>query len=190
MTDEQFNRLNDKLDALNANLNKRHTEEIQWLYALINRLGLDTTPRPFIPYYHPKFDPSSGYPEVYNKYGERMEFFFISDREYATVPNKRDSRYIIWDRFNYGNKTHFYSHDEIFRTVGKPKRKFAMLLEPRSIKPQSYENVLTHKDYVEKNFALLFTHDAQILNAISNSVFVPFYANVWYRKHSSGGGYR
>ena len=197
MTDEQFNQLNGKLDALNANLARTHAEEFQWANAIMgrqqafeSRLGFDTTPRQFIPYYNPNpaLIPNPVYPEVFNKYGERMEFFFISDREFAHAPNERNSRYIIWDRYNYGNDTHFYSHDEIFRTVGNPKRKFAMLIEPRSIKPQSYENVLKHKDYVEKNFDLLFTHDAQILSTLKNARFAPFAANVLYGINPSGGG--
>ena len=192
MTDEQFNQINGKLDALNANLARTHQEEFQWANAIMgrqqsfeSRLGLDTTPRPFTPYYNPMLVPSADYPEVFNKYGESMEFFFISDREFAHAPNEKNYRYIIWDRYNYGNDTHFYSHDEIFRTVGKPKRKFAFLTEPRSIKPQSYENVLKHRDYVEKNFDMLFTFDAQILSTLRNARFVPFPANVWY---GSDGG--
>lgn len=118
-----------------------------------------------------------------------MKFFFISDREFAHVPNEKKSRYIIWDRFNFGNDIHFYTHDEIFRTVGNPKRKFAVMLEPRTIKPQSYENVLKHKDYVEKNFDLLFTYDAQLLNAISNARFIPFVATVWYGTNLSTSMY-
>lgn len=187
MTDDQLKILNDKIDALNANLTRAHSEEFQWAKAIMarqqqfeSRLGLDTTPRQFVPYYHPQLAPSAAYPEIFNKYGERMEIFFISDREFANAPNNRQSRYILWDRYNYGNDTHFYTHDEIFRTVGKPKRKFALLIEPRSIYPHSYENVLRHKDYVEKNFDLLFTFDAQILSTISNARFVPFAANVWY----------
>ena len=57
MTDEQFKQLNAKLDTLNANLGKVHAEEFQWANAIMgrqqqfeNRLGLDTTPRKFIPY--------------------------------------------------------------------------------------------------------------------------------------------
>ena len=192
MTDEQFKELSGKLDALNENLSKTHAEEFQWAKVILgqqqnfgSRLGLDTTPREFIPYYNPLLVPSLDYPEVYNKYGERMEIFFISDREFAHAPNEKNSRYIIWDRYNYGIDTHFYTHDEIFRTVGKPKRKYAILIEPKTIKPQSYEMVLKHRNYVEKNFDLLFTYDAQILNTISNAKFVPFAANVWY---GTGGG--
>lgn len=188
MTKEQFKELNKKLDKLNETFLYSHNEQFEWAKAIItqqqnfgSRLGLDTTPREFIPYYPPPVLPLSNvYPEVFNKYGEPMEFLFISDREFAHVPNERKSRYIIWDRFNFGNDTHFYTHDEIFRTVGNPKRKFAVMLEPHTIKPQSYENVLKHKDYVEKNFDLIFTYDAQIINSLSNACFIPFGAVVCY----------
>ena len=193
MTDEQFKQINDKLDALNANLTKAHTEEVQWAQTLMNQqtalgrgLKLDTAPRQFIPYYNPYVAPSPIYPQVFNKYGEPMEFFFMSDREGAHIPNDPNSRYIIWDRYNYGNETHFYSHDEIFRTVGKPKRKFAFLVESRSIRSDSYKNVLVHKDYVEKNFDMLFTFDVQILDEISNARFAPFPAIIWYGINSEG----
>jgi len=194
MTDEQFRELSGKLDALNENLSRTHAEEFEWAKAIIvqqqsfgNRLGLDTTPREFIPYYNPLLVPSPVYPEVFNKYGERMDFFFISDREFAHAPNERNSRYIIWDRYNYGIETHFYTHDEIFRTVGKPKRKYGVLIEPKTIKPQSYENILKYRDYVEKNFDMLFTFDAQILSTISNARFVPLAATVWYKTDVGGG---
>lgn len=193
MTDEQFKQISGKLDALNENLSRVHAEEFQWANAIINRqqsfekrLGLDTTPRQFTPYYHPRLVPSPVYPEVYNKYGERMEFFFISDRGFAHAPNTKNSRYIIWDRYNYGNKTHFYKDEEIFRTVGKPKRKFAILGESKAIKPQAYEDVLKYKTHIEKDFDLLFTYDTQILNTISNARFVPFGAVVWYGANIEG----
>lgn len=195
LTDEQLKEFNGKLDALNANLARYHAEEFQWAKAILgqqqqfeSRLGFDTTPRQFIPFYNPLLVPTADYPEIFNKHGERMEFFFISDREFAAWPQSKKYRYIIWDRYNYGLDTHFYSHDEIFRAVGKPKRKFAFLIEPRSIKPQSYENVLKHKNYVEENFDLLFTFDIQVLNTIKNARFVPFPASVWYHINPVGGG--
>lgn len=198
MTDEQFKTLNNKLDALNANLSRTHAEEFQWAKNILgqqqrfeNRLGLDTSPRQFLPFYNPYVPvPTSVYPEIFNKYGERMEIFFISDREMAHELNNVNSRYIIWDRYNFGNETHFYSHNEIFRTVGKPKRKFAFMLEPRSINPGSYKNVLEHRDYVEKNFDLLFTFDAQLLSTIKNARLALFGANVWYGFNLKGTGKR
>ena len=188
MTDEQLKELNGKLDALNANLARCHAEEFQWAKAILgqqqqfeSRLGFDTTPREFIPYYPPPSRvPNSIYPEVFNKHGERMEFFFISDREGALEPNRKNSRYIIWDRYNYGNDTHFYTQNEVFRTVGNPKRKFAALVEAGTSRPQLYAEILKYKSHFEKNFDLIFTYNLRILNEFSNARFVPLVAVVWY----------
>ena len=96
MTDEQFKELNGKLDELNKNLVRTHAEEFRWAQTISNqqqrfeqRLGLDTRPRPFIPFYLPNIVPSHIYPEVYNKYGERMEIFFKSCREGSYSPNQK-----------------------------------------------------------------------------------------------------
>lgn len=187
LTDEQFNQLNSKLDALNANLARTHAEEFQWANAIIgrqqafeSRLGLDTTPRPFIPFYNPNIDPIIFYPEVFNKYGERMEIFFISDREIVYQANDRNSRYIIWDRYNYMNETHFYTQNEIFRTVGNPKRRFAMLTEAGTSRPQLYEAILKYKKHIEKHFDLVFTYNPILLNELSNARFVALAAVVYY----------
>ena len=60
MTDEQFQEISKKLDALNENLLKAHAEEFDWAKVILGqqqsfekRLGLDTTPRDFVPYYPP-----------------------------------------------------------------------------------------------------------------------------------------
>lgn len=185
--------LQKKLDEVNANLAKMHREHFQWANEIYQRqaliekfFGITDASLPFEPYYLRGHDISPAYPEMYNKYGERMEVFFMSDREGAHVPNGPGSRYIYWDRYNYGLETHFYTHDEIFRTVGKPKRKFAAMIESPAIKPQSYENVLKNKDYVEKNFNAIFTYDARILSTLKNAVFVPFGLSVWYGKNVEG----
>ena len=187
MTDEQFKELSGKLDALNANLERVHKEEFQWANAIHNRqvqfenrLGFDTTPRNFMPYYNPNIDPIIFYPEVFNKYGERMEFFFISDRETVYQADDRNSRYIIWDRYNYMNETHFYTQNEIFRTVGSPKRRFAMLTEAGTSRPKLYAEILKYKNHIEKHFDLVFTYNPKLLNELSNARFVPFAAVVWY----------
>ena len=193
MTDEQFKELTGKIDALNANLARTHAEEFQWANAIINRqaqfenrLGLDTTPRDFIPYYNPTLVPNPVYPAVFNKYGEPMEFFFISDRSFAHSPQQKNSRYIIWDRYNYGNETHFYNDEEVFRLVGKPKRRYAVISESPAIVTPAYENALKHRDFIEKNFVYLFTHDARLLANIKNARFVAFGATVWYGTNRGG----
>lgn len=137
----------------------------------------------FTPYYSRKAGISAYEPEIYNSSGERMRVFFISDREFAHAPYWSSMpRYIFWDRYNYGLKNHFYSHYEAFNTVGKPDKKFAMLIESRSVTPKSYKKFLREKNYIENEFERVFTYDDEILSAFSNAEFVPFCAGYWYGK--------
>lgn len=180
MDDEKFNALQNKFNEINLNLVNIYNNITNRQIRLEKMLGFTDASLPFEPYYMRNVKLSGDYPEIFNKYGEPMEMFFMSDREIADRPNTKGSRYIIWDRYNYGLKTHFYTHDEIFRIVGEPERRFGALIEPPSIKPRSYESVLQNKDYVEKNFEAIFTHDAQILQNISNAKLAFFSASVWY----------
>lgn len=135
----------------------------------------------YTPYYIRHVELTPDYPEIYNKYGERMSVFFLADREFAqAVYGPADPRYILWDRYNFGLKTHFYSHFEAFNTVGKPDRKFAMLVESRAITPQSYEKFIRNRKYIENEFDAVFTFDEEILGTFSNAKFVPFAAGYWY----------
>ena len=169
-------------DGINfiANLiQQHHNEQFNWTKKIYDNqqnikkvVGIDDGSLPFEPYYNRGIDLSSNEPEIYNKYGERLRVCFVSDRE---SPNASGGggRYMYWDRYNYGLKNHFYSHDEAFRTVGNPNKRFAYLIEPPSIKPQSYENYLKNKEYMEKNFDLIFTFDVNILSNLKNARWAP-----------------
>ena len=193
MNDEQFNILQNKLEEINRNLLISHNRNYNLNQTIHNRqirlekiLGIENAQEPFTPFYNRSIDIIPNYPEIFNKYGEKMEVFFISDRQFANIPNRKNQRYVIWDRYNYGLKTHFYSHDEMFRTVGKPERKFGILFEPRAILPQSYENIINNKDYIEKNFDAVFTYDAQLLSTLKNAKFANMVANVLYGRNKDG----
>lgn len=135
----------------------------------------------YTPYYIRHRPLNSCHPEIFNKYGEKMSVFFWADRECAeSVYGPADPRYIFWDRYNFGLKTHFYSHFEAFNTVGKPDKKFAMLIESRAITPESYKKFIRNKKYIENEFEALFTYDEEILDTFSNAKFVPFCADYWY----------
>lgn len=192
MNDEQFSILRAELQKISEQLQKNHSQQFEWAKTLnqaqvqlSNIVSGKKPPEPWTPFYLRAFDISPDYPEIFNKYGEKMEVFFISDRNMAHAPNRTNSRYIIWDRYNYGLKTHFYTDDEMFRVVGKPERKFGILLEPSSIKPQSYRNVLQNKDYIEKTFDAVFTFDIEILRNLKNAKLY-LYADVWYGKDMGG----
>ena len=90
------------------------------------------------------------------------------------------SRYILFDRYNYGLKTHFYSFTEALRTIGNPDRKFVLLNESRAIVPDWYKAILANRQRIENEFDLVFTYDEEILDKFSNARFVPIDANYWY----------
>lgn len=186
MNDEQFSILRAELQRLSEQVQRNHSQQFEWAKTL-NQMQIQLSnlvsgkkpPEPWTPFYFRSLELSPNYPEIFNKYGEKMEMFFMSDRNFSSSPNSTNSRYIIWDRYNYGLKTHFYTDDEIFRTVGKPERRFAILIEPNSIKPYIYRNVLQHKDSIEKTFDAIFTFDAEILKNLKNAKFF-LYGSVWY----------
>ena len=183
--------LQKKIDDLNATMNKQHAEHLGWLNQMLQQenqmiavqvgglrqeqqslkraLGITDANMPFEPYYNRGVELTSREPDIYNKYGERLHTVFLSDREGAHCHTGNFGRYLFCDRYNYGLKNHFYTHDESFRTVGKPINKFAMLNEARAIKPQSYENFLKNKAYIESEFKYVFTLYEDILNSLSNA---------------------
>lgn len=142
---------------------------------------------PFSPYYPPNKTISPDYPEVFSERGDRMRFFFLSDRDFAHDPYYSCERFIFWDRYNYGLKNHVYSGEEIFRPTGSPKHKFSMIVESRAIKPWVYDEILQNKDWVEREFDLVFTFDSEILDTLENARFVPFCAGYWFDKKLTAG---
>lgn len=135
----------------------------------------------YTPYYYKGAEPCSDEPEIYNRDGERIKVAFLADREFAHRPYYRKQiRHLLWDRYNFGLKTHFYSHYEAFRTVGHPNRRFAMLLESKAIQPHSYKSYLDNKSYFENEFDTVFTYDYEILNELANAKFAPMCSEGWY----------
>lgn len=179
-----------RLENLEKTIQTYHVQEHQWhqqLYQLEDRIAKKIDAR-FVPYYHPTIPPSGEHAPIFNVYGEPMEICFMLDSNIAHAPNAGGNRYIYWDRYNYGLPLHFYTHEFVFQPVGKPKKKFAMFVESRSIVPHTYEMALANKDYMEQEFEYVFTYDAQMLASFSNARFIPFCASLWYGRTSDGGG--
>ncbi|MBQ9478566.1 MAG: hypothetical protein IJU71_03345, partial [Selenomonadaceae bacterium] len=178
---EHFNWLNQMLQQENQMITAQVNELRKEQHSLRRALGITDANMPFEPYYPPN-GLTSREPEIYNKYGERLQPVFMSDRESAHGHTGNFGRYMFSDRYNYGLKNHFYTHDEMFRTVGKPVNKFGMLPESRAIKPWSYDNVLKNKSYVQNEFKYLFTFDAETLNSIDNARLL-INADYWYGRY-------
>ena len=89
-------------------------------------------------------------------YGENLEEYFIRDIVLANVPH-RTSRYFYWNRYNFNLDTHFYSHRSMLATMGKPSRRYGLLMESEIIMNKDIKMFNTHKG-LEKDFDLIFTH--------------------------------
>ena len=126
----------------------------------------------YLPNYNARCAFVEGDSNLYNEFGEKLEIFFIRDKHYRTHPY-RDSRYFMWDRYNFGLKTHFYSHESMLETQGFPDRKYGFLTESPAIVPKSYKLFDKFKG-LEKDFDLIFTYSEKILEKLDNARFVPF----------------
>lgn len=131
----------------------------------------------YTPIYNLSSPVSEKMPEIYNKEGQRMESFFLRDLHFAHNPNI-DSQYFIFDRYNLGLKTHFYSHNSMLETCGNPDRKYGFLIESEAICPQDYKIFEKHRHLAE-NFEAIFTYSADILNKLPNAHFAAFCAVPW-----------
>lgn len=140
----------------------------------------------FPPYYNLFCDIQDHLPEIYNKHGKSMDVFFIRDFHIAHAPYYSSSDYFLWDRFNIGLKTHFYTHEAILETMGKPTYRYAALIESPAIVPKDYEIFRKNKG-LEHDFDSIFTYDEKILDTVDGAKFLPWCAGLWYG-NSLGGG--
>lgn len=131
----------------------------------------------YYPYYNPRHLLDSRENDIYNCNGEKMHTYFLRDEHFAHESVSK-SKYFIWDRYNFGLDTHFYSHNSMFETLGNPKKRYGFLIESETIVPNDYEIFKKHKG-LEKDFDLIFTYSDKILQTVDNSRFVPFCATVW-----------
>lgn len=131
----------------------------------------------YFPSYDKKHPIMDGDSNLYNEFGEKLEVFFIRDKHCRNRPY-RESRYFMWDRYNFALKTHFYSHESMLETEGSPDRRYGFLIESPAIVPKSYKLFDTFKG-LEKDFDLIFTYSAKLLDKLDNARFVPFCSTLW-----------
>lgn len=134
----------------------------------------------YYPYYNTNILFSSNPPEVYNAQGRAMKTFFIRDAHTSAYPYS-NSKYFLWDRYNIGLETHFYTHRSMLETMGKPTYRYGMFIEPPSITPQDYKIFDKYKG-LEKDFDSIFTFDKRLLDRLENAKFFPASSMVWYEK--------
>lgn len=146
---------------------------------IFNNLKMLSTYKQFYDLHHPPaMDPRK--PSIFNEYGEPLHLFFIKDRHCAHVPYMGFSRYIFWDRNNFGLDTHFYSHEQILCPEGKPIKRYALFFEAESIVPNDYLLFESHLG-IHQDFDAIFTHSDRLLDKYPNAQFAPpKFALVWH----------
>jgi len=165
------------------------------LIKLKNRLSSSTPPfsqifthnvygKFYLPYYNTAVQLNNHFPDIYNSEGKKMELFFIRDVHGAHLVYS-DSKYFQFDRYNFGLDTHFYTHNSMLETMGKPKRKYGMLIEAEIITPDDY-TIFEKNKGLENNFDLIFTYSDKVLQTLPNSRYVPFYIRPRYGYEGEG----
>ena len=132
-----------------------------------------------------EYDIDGTMPKIYNAEGHPLETYFIKNRHSRHAPFGHEGKYFFWDRYNYGLDTHFYGPEVMTKTLGKPRVKYGMLTESRTIVPKDYE-VFHRNRGLEKDFRYIFTYDDRILNEIENARFYPVAAGIWNSEMREG----
>ncbi len=130
------------------------------------------------PYYNDRIPLPPKCPDIYNANGRKMEMFFIRDRHFSHEPYGTFPTYFLWDRFNWGLNTHFYTGKSAKETVGRPVSKYAWLLEPRTKQPQNYR-IFEKDPSLAREFNAVLTYDERLLDLLDNAVFFPSCAVSW-----------
>lgn len=139
----------------------------------------------YSPLYRQGYVPSGTTPNIYNYEGKKMDVYFFRDIHTAHDPYGGNGKYFIWDRYNFGLKTHFYSHKAMLETMGAPIRKYGILCETPEIVPDDYKIFKRNKG-LENEFSAIFTYSQDLLNEIANAKFFPGCAGVWYGRNDVG----
>ena len=129
------------------------------------------------PYYNDRIPLPPEYPDIYNADSRKMEMFFIRDRHFSHEPYGTFPTYFLWDRFNWGLNTHFYTGKSAKETVGSPTSKYAWLLEPRTKQARDYR--MFEDRSLAQEFDAVLTYDERLLNLLDNAVFFPSCAVSW-----------
>jgi hypothetical protein len=140
----------------------------------------------YLPIYNSNHKLNPEEPHIFNEEGQKMRAFFLRDAQWAHHPSYMQSKHFIWDRYNIGLNTHFYTHNAMLQTAGAPSQRYGILWESEALVPNDYKLFKRHKG-LEKDFDLIFTFSEDILEAVPNARFYPGCASSWYGNKIGGG---
>lgn len=132
--------------------------------------------RAYYPIYNAQVPLPSAESELYDATGRRIHTFFLRDFHFSHAPAYTGGR-ILWDRYNFGLRHHFYTHRAMLETMGHPDRRYGMLGETMGVVPEDYLIFDEHPG-LEKDFDRVFTYSKRLLDRLPNAAFVPFCADV------------
>lgn len=127
-------------------------------------------------------------PIYYNESGTKIRTFYLCDVNCGldkSLTADQQSKYIQWDSSRYTLQIHFYTDDMIWINMGKPKKKFAIILEPKTLQRKKYNLILNNPDIV-KEYDALFTYSSELLKKVPNAL--PYITGGVYIGTKSGGG--
>ena len=161
---------------------------IDWIRGkrLVTRIKARAYPFIYLPLYNIDTKIDSCEPEIYNNSGFRMRSFFLRDIQWAHSPSHLHSKYFLWDRYNFGLTTHFYSHGAMLQQYGCPKTRYGIMWESEAVVPYDYKIFEKHKS-LWQDFQYIFTFSETLLETIPNARFFPACASPWYGKPIGGG---
>ena len=142
--------------------------------------------RIYLPIYNSNHNLNSEEPSIFNEEGQSMRTFFLRDAQWAHHPSYMQSKYFIWDRYNIGLNTHFYTHNAMLETMGFPAKRYGMLWESEALVPKDYTLFARHKSLAEE-FNFIFTFSENLLETLPNARFFPGCASAWYGNKIGGG---
>lgn len=105
--------------------------------------------------------------EIFNQDGTPIRTFFLRDKCFASSYSQV-SKYFLFDKYNFELPVHFYTHNSMRQTMGKPDKKFGLLCESKEIVPYDYQIFDKHPS-LSKEFDLIFTYDEKILEKYENA---------------------
>ena len=121
----------------------------------------------YLPIYNRYIKVDSREPQIYNADGTPIRTFFLRDK-HIIAENMKVSKHFMFDRYNFELPVHFYTHNAMRQTMGKPDKKYGLLCESKEIVPEDYL-IFEHHPKLAAEFDSIFTFDEEILDKLKNA---------------------
>lgn len=132
--------------------------------------------RAYYPIYNQYAPMATEEPMIYDADGRRIHTCFIRDFHSCHAPTYTGGR-LMWDRYNFGLKHHFYTHLAMLETMGSPDYRYGALVETMGVCVSDYRLFDEHATLAQ-DFDKIFTFSRRLLEKLPNAHFVPFCSNV------------